>query len=144
MPKLFGPLRERYANRPGGYTRLLLSEPLKNDAAPSAVLSLVDGPKDMRFAMTAKALVRQREEGLPMHELTAVNIRKVTRFRANGEQELENEVRRLETEKHRMEEEERAEFEKDGTRYEWVPKHERSGPGMIMKKKIETQDWKED
>jgi large subunit ribosomal protein L17 len=107
MPKLFGatpqfpgplpegqvPLRERYANRNGGYTRLLLCEPLKPDAAPSAILSLVDGPRDIRFAMTARTIARERQEGRStLSELTAVNMRKVTRYRANGEEELESEV----------------------------------------------------
>ena len=56
----------------------------------------------MRFAMTAKALVKQREQGLRMHELTAVNVRKVTRFREGGEDALEQEVMRLEAEKRRV------------------------------------------
>ena len=54
MPKLFGELRERYAARPGGYTRVLRVEPQKEDQAPSAILEQVDGPRDMRFAMTAR------------------------------------------------------------------------------------------
>ena len=83
----------------------------------------------MRFAMTAKTLVRERaaaavsasnyssdgirrdsEEGeeqgdddgggrgiIGIREITARNVAKVTRFRENGEAELEREVRRLET-----------------------------------------------
>jgi large subunit ribosomal protein L17 len=115
MPKLFGPLRDRYLNRPGGYTRVLRIEPLKPDQAPSAILELVDGPKDMRFAMTAKALVKQREEGTGMNEITAVNLRKVTRFREGGEDALEAEVLRLEREQRRVHREE----EEEGER-EWV------------------------
>jgi hypothetical protein len=111
MPKLFGPLRERYLNRPGGYTRVLLIEPLKPDQAPSAILELVDGPKDM----PAKALVKQREEGTGMNEITAVNVRKVTRFREGGEDSLEAEVLRLEREQRRVHREE----EEEGER-EWV------------------------
>lgn len=115
MPKLFGPLRERYLNRPGGYTRVLRIEPLKPDQAPSAILELVDGPKDIRFAMTAKALVKQREDGTGMNEITAVNLRKVTRFREGGEDALEAEVLRLEREQRRVHREE----EEEGGR-EWV------------------------
>lgn len=133
LPKLFGPLRERYASRPGGYTRILLSEPLNNDAAPSAILSLVDGPRDMRFAMTAKALVKQRQEGLAMHQLTALNIRKVTRFREDGEQALESEVRRLEAEKKRVEFEE---LEEGGER-DWV---NAGGPGRVRRMKRKNDD----
>ena len=96
MDKLFGPLRERYLNRPGGYTRVLRIEPLKPDQAPSAILELVDGARDTRFAMTAKTLVKQRDDGLGMNEITAWNVRKVTRFREGGEDSLETEVLRLE------------------------------------------------
>ena len=106
LDKLFGPLRERYLNRPGGYTRVLRIEPLKPDQAPSAILELVDGPRDMRFAMTAKALVKQREEGAGMNEITSWNVRKVTRFREGGEDRLEAEVLRLEREQRRVQREE--------------------------------------
>ncbi|KAI9794772.1 MAG: hypothetical protein M1816_002900 [Peltula sp. TS41687] len=98
MPKLFGPLRERYQNRPGGYTRVLRIEPIKEDQAPSAILELVDGPKDMRLAMTAKTVARlkltneRRErkgrEKIEMNELTKLNVKKVTQFRSGGEKVL--------------------------------------------------------
>ncbi|TAQ90198.1 hypothetical protein B7494_g1467 [Chlorociboria aeruginascens] len=97
LPKLFGPLRERYANRPGGYTRVLRIEPLKPDQAPSAILELVDGPKDMRFAMTARTLLRVRQKGQDVNEMTQKNIEKVTRFRPNGETKLEEMIGKLET-----------------------------------------------
>ncbi|RDL37877.1 Prokaryotic ribosomal protein L17 [Venustampulla echinocandica] len=95
MPKLFGSLRERYSERPGGYTRILRVEPLKPDMAPSAILELVDGPKDMRFAMTARTIVRERGQGRPVGEITAKNIDKVTRFRPGGEAELEDMVEQM-------------------------------------------------
>ena len=96
IPKTFGSLRERYAERPGGYTRVLRIEPKKDDQAPSAILELVDGPKDMRFAMTARTLMKLREEDKSLNEITSLNVHKVTRFRKGGEEELEKEVRRLE------------------------------------------------
>ncbi|MCJ1305923.1 hypothetical protein MMC08_008740 [Hypocenomyce scalaris] len=98
MPKLFGALRDRYAWRPGGYTRVLRIEPLKPDSAPSAILELVDGPKDIRFAMTAKTLANERSSEGGVRELTARNVRKVTQFREDGEEELEVLVRKLEKE----------------------------------------------
>lgn len=68
---------------------MLRIESLKPDHAPSAILELVDGPKDMRFAMTARTLARQRAEGLEQNEMTARNVEKVTRYRPEGEKDLE-------------------------------------------------------
>ncbi|KAI9817656.1 MAG: hypothetical protein M1826_001502 [Phylliscum demangeonii] len=106
MPKLFGPIRERYLDRPGGYTRVLRIEPLKNDQAPCAILELVDGPRDMRFAMTARAVARQRvldekreQEGgqaRGLNEITLKNVKKVTRYRHEGDRALEKLVVRFE------------------------------------------------
>ncbi|KAF2721459.1 ribosomal protein L17 [Polychaeton citri CBS 116435] len=92
LPKLFGPLRERYADRPGGYTRVLRVEPAKEDQAPSAILELVDGPKDMRFAMTARTIAHVRDRGHEVNDMTARNIQKVTRFRKNADDDLETMV----------------------------------------------------
>jgi large subunit ribosomal protein L17 len=95
LPKLFGPLRERYADRPGGYTRVLRIEPLKSDQAPSAILELVDGPKDMRFSMTARTVATLRKQGRPINEMTERNIEKVTRYRPQGPSALEMMVKRM-------------------------------------------------
>jgi len=95
LPKLFGPLRERYADRPGGYTRVLRIEPLRPDHAPSAILELVDGPKDMRFAMTARTIAASRAKGQDITEMTARNVEKITRYRPQGENELENMVEKI-------------------------------------------------
>ncbi|KAL9037325.1 MAG: hypothetical protein Q9214_005750, partial [Letrouitia sp. 1 TL-2023] len=99
LPKLFTTLRARYLHRPGGYTRVLRVEPQNKhfDQAPSAILELVDGPRDMRFHMTAKTLVRERASGGgsesgaggAIREITAQNVRKVTRFREGGMEQLE-------------------------------------------------------
>ncbi|KAK6368064.1 54S ribosomal protein L8, mitochondrial [Exophiala oligosperma] len=146
MEKLFNTLRKRYEHRPGGYTRLLRQEPVREDQAPSAILSLIDGPRDMRFSMTAKAIVRQRKENLPMHELTAVNIRKVTRFRDGGEEALEEEIKKLETAMEDQSLEEKEAFEEDGTTYEWVRGEknrrtgvrgeEKKGPGRLKRQPV--------
>ncbi len=42
VSKLFGPLRDRYGTRPGGYTRVLRIPNRKGDNAAMAVLELVD------------------------------------------------------------------------------------------------------
>jgi large subunit ribosomal protein L17 len=75
---------------------VLRVEPKKDDQAPSAILELVDGPRDMRFAMTAKTVARQREQGIEtLNELTALNVRKVTRFRKNGIEVLEDAIKKI-------------------------------------------------
>jgi len=42
LAKLFGPLAERYAGRSGGYTRIVKAGYRASDAAPIAVIELVD------------------------------------------------------------------------------------------------------
>lgn len=89
LPKLFGELRERYLNRPGGYTRVLRTEPKdKSDQAPSAILELVDGQRDMRFAMTAATVARDEVLGRESTYITNMNVKKVTAFRQDGEREF--------------------------------------------------------
>lgn len=95
VPKLFGPIRERYLERQGGYTRVLRIEPIKEDQAPSAILELVDSPVDMRFALTARTVSRQRRIAGQITDLTAMNVKKVTRYRPDGEAELEQLVKKF-------------------------------------------------
>lgn len=76
---------------------MLRIESLKPDHAPSAILELVDGPKDMRFAMTARTIARQRSEGLESNEMTLRNVQKVTRYRQGGKEELEKMVAKMST-----------------------------------------------
>ena len=42
VDKLFGTLKQRYADRPGGYTRVLRAPNRKGDNAPMAVVELVE------------------------------------------------------------------------------------------------------
>ncbi|KAI0456945.1 ribosomal protein L17 [Xylaria acuta] len=97
LPKLFGELRRRYEQRPGGYTRVLRTEPKSRyDQGASAILEFVDGPKDMRFAMTAAAVARDRALGRCHNELTVKNRSKVLRYRGdNGEQVFDDMVERI-------------------------------------------------
>ncbi|EPE10049.1 50s ribosomal protein l17 [Ophiostoma piceae UAMH 11346] len=89
MPKLFGTLRDRYADRPGGYTRVLRTEAKKDDQAQSAILELVDSPKDLRFALTAAAVARDRDLGRSHNPVTERNWAKAIRYRKEGEDEFE-------------------------------------------------------
>jgi len=63
LPYLYS-LAQRYAARPGGYTRIHLMGHRKGDHAPRAVLELVDGPRDVRLEMTARAVARQLYVGV--------------------------------------------------------------------------------
>ena len=45
LDKVFGELKDRYAARPGGYTRLLRTRFRRGDAAEMAFLELVDRPE---------------------------------------------------------------------------------------------------
>ena len=51
----------------------------------------------MRFAMTAKTIANIREKGNEINDMTAANIQKVTRYRPDGENDLEEMVRKFET-----------------------------------------------
>lgn len=95
LPKLFGELRTRYAARPGGYTRVLRTEPRKEDQAASAILELVDGPRDTRFALTARTVARDRQLGREHSPITMLNVRKVTALRSDGMAALDHLADRL-------------------------------------------------
>lgn len=45
--KLFSDLGPRFKDRPGGYLRILKTGPRPGDAAPMAIVQLVDGPVDV-------------------------------------------------------------------------------------------------
>ena len=63
------------------------------DQGESAILELVDGPKDSRFMMTAKAVARDRLLGKESTPVTQQNVKKVTQFR--GEEDLEAMIQRF-------------------------------------------------
>jgi len=89
----------------------------------------------MRFAMTAKSLVRERSsEAGGIRDITARNIAKVTRFRENGEEELERMVRRLETQKGWEGEDE--DKEGDGNK-----KEETMGKRMVLPSGSKKEGW---
>ncbi|KAF9069130.1 ribosomal protein L17 [Rhodocollybia butyracea] len=59
LPKLFGTFASRYADRPGGYTRIHKFGNRPGDNAPVAILELVDNPRDLRWEITARAIGRE-------------------------------------------------------------------------------------
>ena len=73
--------------------------------------------------MTARTLLKMREEEKEMNQVTSLNVHKVTRFRKGGEEELEREIKRLERLKLRAargEEEEGSKDEAENDAEEWV------------------------
>ena len=56
VPKVFGEFAKRYADRPGGYTRIHKYGNRQGDNAPHAILELVDNPRDIRYEMTARSV----------------------------------------------------------------------------------------
>ena len=89
-------MRERYAQRNGGYTRVLKVPPRVGDRAPQAILELVNGQRDMRFSMTARSVAQKELQGKSSRKdfpyYTLENMRKVIMFRPNGRKALAEEV----------------------------------------------------
>jgi len=52
--KLFSDLGPRFKERPGGYLRILKMGPRPGDAAPMALVQLVDGPEEAEAATEEK------------------------------------------------------------------------------------------
>ena len=65
----------------------------KYDQGESAILELVDGPRDSRFMITAKTVARDRLHGYDSTPLTVRNVKKATQFR--GKDDFEAMVRRF-------------------------------------------------
>lgn len=86
-------LAKRYRNRSHGFTRIIKLEPrLGEDKAPMSVLELVDSDYQIKYWYNAKVVARLELQGLPVDDLTAHNVRKLTQYRENGEQEFRDAV----------------------------------------------------
>ena len=55
VAKLFSELKERYQDRPGGYTRIIPLGVRLGDGAPMSILELVDRPEKLPKAKAKKA-----------------------------------------------------------------------------------------
>lgn len=85
---MFTTFAQRYASRPGGYTRILRSGYRVGDNAPLAILELVDNKNDLRFENSAKTT--GRELAILYHESGDQQSFKTfrTRIEANGEDSI--------------------------------------------------------
>ncbi|KAF9134782.1 hypothetical protein BGW39_005869 [Mortierella sp. 14UC] len=79
LPKLFGPLAERFKSRKGGYTRIHKLGNRFGDNAPVAVIELIDGPGDLKNQILFKALARQEAaKAGSIKEIVELNKEKLT------------------------------------------------------------------
>ncbi|HSK42075.1 MAG TPA: 50S ribosomal protein L17 [Arenibaculum sp.] len=62
VAKLFGPLAERYKERPGGYSRVLKAGFRYGDAAPMAIIELVDRDPAAKGQDSGPVQVAEEEE----------------------------------------------------------------------------------
>jgi len=63
--KLFSTLSERYASRPGGYIRLVKSGHRYGDAAPMAIVELVERDKEAKGVDSGPVIQKVEQEDLP-------------------------------------------------------------------------------
>lgn len=57
----------------------------------------MDGARDMKFTLTAMTIARCRREGTELSLITMGNIEKLTKYRKDGLNELEDLVKKIES-----------------------------------------------
>jgi len=90
LQKLFAEIGPRYADRPGGYTRIMRMGPRKGDAAEIAILELIDGKakpkvKDTQKRRRARRILEKEEKAEAQQALQEAHDAKVEADEAKAE-----------------------------------------------------------